>query len=63
MFIDLLRYREMDQTKADDTVTDGEWGEDSKCVEKMMRVLASWVGNKELNWDILNRLQSIDSLE
>lgn len=31
----------MDQTKADDTVTDGEWGEDSKCVEKMMRVLAS----------------------
>lgn len=53
----------MDQTKADDTVTDGEWGEDSKCVEKMMRVLASWVGNKELNWDILNRLQSIDSLE
>ena len=30
----------MDQTKADGTVTDGEWVENSMCVEKMTKVLA-----------------------
>lgn len=40
MLKDLLRYREMDQTKTDEPVTDSEWVEDYKCIEKMMRVLA-----------------------
>ena len=40
MLNDLLRYREMDQTKTDEPVTDGEWVEDDKCIEKMLRVLA-----------------------
>ena len=63
MLNDLLRYREMDQTKTDEPVTDGEWVEDDKYVEKMLRVLAYWEGNKVLNWDILNRLCSIDSMD
>ena len=36
MLKDLLRYREMDQTKTDEPVTDGEWVKDYKCIEKMM---------------------------
>ena len=63
MLKDLLRYREMDQAKTDEPVTDSEWVEDYKCIEKMMRVLAYREGDKVLNWDILNRLCSMDSLE
>ena len=63
MLKDLLKYREMDQIKTDEPVTDGEWVKDYKCIEKMMRVLAYWEGKKVLNWDILNSLCSMDSLE